>query len=243
MTATTQIIPALDLKDGEYVRLTQGRFDTTEVFGDDPLSLARAYVEAGATALHLVDLDAAQGQGKDNTATLAHIARALDVDIQVGGGLRTREALTRLFDAGVRRAVIGSLAITDPTTVETWLRDFGPDRIVLAFDVQSAAQPLVQINGWQEATRYTLNDALDRYRPVGLRHVLCTDISRDGMRAGPSIELYAKVLARYGDLSLQASGGVRHAGDVDALSQIQVPYVISGRALLEGTLQIEAQPA
>ncbi|MEM6640481.1 MAG: 1-(5-phosphoribosyl)-5-[(5-phosphoribosylamino)methylideneamino] imidazole-4-carboxamide isomerase [Pseudomonadota bacterium] len=243
MTTSTQIIPALDLKEGHCVRLTQGRFDTTEDFGDDPLALARAYVDGGARQLHLVDLDAAEGAGKNNSALIAHVARSLDVAVQTGGGLRATEDLTRLFDAGIQRAVIGSLAVSDPARVREWLSHFGSERVVLALDVESEAQPYLRIHGWQQETRSRLDDTLAEFTSHGLRHVLCTDISRDGMRSGPSIALYRSILARFPDVKLQASGGIRNAGDLAQLAHAGVPYAISGRALLEGTLRLEEVPA
>lgn len=236
---TTHLIPAIDLKDGQCVRLEQGRFDSTKVYGDDPLGLARAYVDAGATVLHLVDLDAAEGKGRTNTVLINRIASELDVTLQVGGGLRSETQINDLFDAGASRAVIGSLAIKDAARVKKWIGRFGAERIVLAFDVHSAARPVVHIHGWQDATDVWLADALGDYRPHGLKHVLCTDISRDGMLSGPSLELYADVLNCFPELELQASGGVRDAADLRALSSSKVPFAISGRALLEGTLTLE----
>ncbi|MEO1573386.1 MAG: 1-(5-phosphoribosyl)-5-[(5-phosphoribosylamino)methylideneamino]imidazole-4-carboxamide isomerase [Pseudomonadota bacterium] len=239
MTVTTQLIPAIDLKDGQCVRLKQGRFDSTQVYGDDPLGMARNYVDAGATLLHLVDLDAAEGKGLNNTALIKQMASTLDVTLQVGGGIRTETQLEDLFDAGANRAVIGSLAIKDAARVKQWMARFGAHRIVLAFDVHSAANPVVHIHGWQDATDVWLADALTDYRPHGLEHVLCTDISRDGMSRGPSIELYTDVMTCFPEIKLQASGGVRDASDLRALSKGGVPYAISGRALLEGTLKVE----
>lgn len=237
MTVTTQLIPAIDLKNGQCVRLKQGRFDSTQVYGDDPLGLARAYVDAGATQLHLVDLDAAEAKGLNNSALIKQMAGDLNVHLQVGGGLRSETQLADLFDAGADRAVIGSLAIKDAARVKQWMARFGANRIVLAFDVHSAANPVVHIHGWQDATDVWLADALSDYRPYGLEHVLCTDISRDGMSSGPSVELYSDVLNVFPELKLQASGGVRNASDLEVLSGAGVPYAISGRALLEGTLK------
>ena len=238
MTIRTQLIPAIDLKGGRCVRLEQGRFDAMRDYGDDPLSLAQAYVDQGARRLHLVDLDAAEAKGRHNTALIEQLAGALDVTLQVGGGLRTDAQLEALFDAGANRVVIGSLAIRDAARVKGWMKHYGPERVVLALDVQSASLPVVRIHGWQDATDVTVFDAIDDYLAHGLAHVLCTDISRDGMQSGPGTPLYASLLARYPDLRLQASGGVRHADDLKALSDAGVPFAISGRALLEGTLSV-----
>lgn len=239
MTRITEIIPAIDLKDGRCVRLKQGRFDTVKVYRDDPLALAKQYVNDGARVLHLVDLDAAEGKGLDNRATIEKLAGSLDVTLQVGGGIRQRTQLDELLGCGAARAVIGSLAIKQTATVQQWLRDVGGDAIVLALDIKSAAEPLVQIHGWQTPTAITLWQALDDFVDLGLTHLLCTDIERDGMQSGPSVDLYGEVMRRYPALQLQASGGVRDRADLDALSQAGVPFAISGRALLEGTLTLK----
>jgi phosphoribosylformimino-5-aminoimidazole carboxamide ribotide isomerase len=239
MTDTTRIIPAIDLKDGRCVRLEQGRFDTSKVYRDDPLAVARAYVDDGATLLHLVDLDAAQGEGRHNTHLIERMAAQLDVALQVGGGIRERSQVDALRSAGAARVVIGSLAIRNADLVKQWLEDLGAAAIVLALDVTSGADPMVQIHGWQTPTETTLWQALDDYVPLGLRHLLCTDISRDGMRSGPSVELYAEVMRRFTQLRLQASGGVRDRTDLAALSAAGVPFAISGRGLLEGTLSLK----
>lgn len=243
MTADTQIIPAIDLREGRCVRLEQGRFDTSRVFHDDPLAVARQYAEQGAKRLHLVDLDAAQGDGRDNNAIIEAIAGELDITIQVGGGIRRRAQVDQLLHAGASRAVIGSLAIKQRELVHQWLGELGSERVVLALDVNAGANPLVQIHGWQTSTNISLWQALDDYVPLGLTHLLCTDIERDGMQSGPSIELYRRIMARYPKLRLQASGGVRDRRDIHALAAAGVPYAISGRALLEGTLTLDGDNA
>lgn len=238
---TTCIIPALDFRDGHYVRLEQGRFDSAQIYGDKPLDLAGRYQQQGARHLHLVDLDAAEGKGRDNTTLIRTLAQNLDMTIQAGGGLRTRGQVQALLDCGVQRVVIGSLAIKDAALVKTWLAEFGPDAIVLALDVKSEQTPMIHVHGWQTATDVTLWQALQDYAPLGLRHVLCTDISRDGMQGGPSIKLYRQIMQRYPDLQLQASGGVRDQRDIAELGANAIPFAISGRALLEGTLTL-AEP-
>lgn len=238
----TQIIPAIDLQDGRCVRLQQGRFDSTQVYRDDPLALAHDYVAQGARQLHLVDLDAAQNAGKNNTAAIRELAASLPIALQVGGGVRTRDDVEALLAAGARRVVIGSLAMTQPELVASWLREFGPEAIVLALDVRVGALPLVSIHGWQTPTDVSLWDALGDYARVGLCHFLCTDIDRDGMQSGPNIALYEDIMMRFATLQLQASGGVRDQPDIDALGAVGVPFAISGRALLEGTLAL-AEPA
>lgn len=240
MTLATQIIPAIDLRDGRCVRLEQGRFDTSRVFRENPLEVAREYARQGAEYLHLVDLDAAQGEGSNNTAAIETIAGELSMTVQAGGGIRGRDQVNQLLGAGAARVVIGSLAVREAEQVKRWLGELGSDAIVLALDVSSGTDPMVQIHGWQTATNLSLWQALDDYVPLGLTHLLCTDIERDGMQSGPNVELYRRIMTRYPTLQLQGSGGVRDRADVDALGDAGVPFAISGRALLEGTLELKA---
>ena len=234
-----QIIPAIDLQDGRCVRLRQGRFDTTEVFSDDPLGLAQDYALQGAPWLHIVDLDAAEGKGQDNLAAIERLASTISASLQIGGGLRRTSQLDALFDHGARRLVIGSLAITASDTVRGWLTDFGAERIVLALDVRHAnGTPMVMTHGWQRQSDVSLWQAIDTYAAAGLTHLLCTDVERDGMGRGPNLELYEQCRERYPQLTLQASGGIRATPDLLNLKSIGVPYAVVGRALLEGTMSI-----
>jgi phosphoribosylformimino-5-aminoimidazole carboxamide ribotide isomerase len=236
----TRIIPAIDLQEGRCVRLRQGRFDSTQVFGEDPLALARAYAAQGAKRLHVVDLDAARGDGRTNRAALETLAGRLSMALQVGGGVRSDADLDALLRAGARRVVIGSLAVSEPARVAAWLDRHGPEAIVLALDVRlDAGTPTVRIHGWQTDSGVSLWDALAQFTDRGLRHLLCTDIGRDGMGEGPNVALYRQIMARFPALQLQASGGVRDRTDLAALHAAGVPFAISGRALLEGTLRLE----
>jgi phosphoribosylformimino-5-aminoimidazole carboxamide ribotide isomerase len=169
---------------------------------------------------------------------IRQIAADAALDIQLGGGLRERERLELWYEAGVSRCVLGSLAVTDPARVAEWLRHFGGDRIVLALDVLTGddGRPLLAIDGWTRTTRTVIWDCIDHYLDAGLRHVLCTDIARDGAMRGPNLGLYRDILGRYPALGLQASGGVRDAADLRALETAGVPAAVTGRALLEGRI-------
>lgn len=232
------IIPAIDLQDGKCVRLFQGDFSKSTEYSDDPLAIARQFSELSASVLHVVDLDGARSGKQMNRSIIATIASQSQLAVQLGGGIRTRETLIDWFDAGVSRCVIGSLAVTDPDTIKSWLVEFGADRLVLALDVNIDENgiPFITTHGWTRPSGMTLFDCIDDFQSVGFSHVLCTDVSRDGAMAGPNLELYSDLLARYPNLQLQASGGVRDIEDLRNLRRIGLPAAISGRALLEGKI-------
>jgi phosphoribosylformimino-5-aminoimidazole carboxamide ribotide isomerase len=220
------------------VRLFQGDFERETRYSEDPLAIARHFGGFKVRDLHVVDLDGARTGAPANAAVIRQIAADAALDIQLGGGLRERERLERWYEAGVSRCVLGSLAVTDPARVSEWLRHFGGDRIVLALDVLTGddGRPMLAIDGWTRTTQTVLWDCIDHYLDAGLRHVLCTDISRDGAMRGPNLALYRDILGRYPALCLQASGGVRDAADLRALETAGVPAAVTGRALLEGRI-------
>ena len=232
------VIPAIDLQNGKCVRLFQGDFAQTTEYSDDPAAIARQFANLNATTLHIVDLDGARSGEQQNRAIVSEIANESRLSVQLGGGIRETATVTAWLAAGVSRCVIGSLAITQRDTVLGWLSEFGNDRIVLALDVNidATGMPMITTHGWTRPSETTLFECIDAYAGAGLKHVLCTDVSRDGSMAGPNLELYADVLARYPDLHLQASGGVRDLNDLIELRQRGVPAAISGRAFLEGKI-------
>lgn len=233
-----RIIPAIDLKDGKCVRLFKGEFDQTTEYSNDPVAVARRFSALDVQDLHIVDLDGARSGEQVNRAIVAAIASETGLDVQLGGGIRDQDAVEGWLKQGVTRCVIGSMAITEPGVVSEWLREFGPDRLVLALDVrlQPDATPVLTTHGWTRDSGLSLWDCIDHYHDAGLKHVLCTDVSRDGAMAGPNVALYEETLRRYPHLALQASGGVRHIGDLEELRSCGVPAAISGRALLDGEI-------
>ena len=232
------VIPAIDLRQGQCVRLFQGDFDRQTNYSEDPVSLAGSYKTMGFNDLHIVDLDGARSGRQENQQIIRNIVDSSDMTVQIGGGIRTESQLESWLDAGVARVVIGSLAIIRPRLVTDWLSIYGPEKIVLAFDVtvDDAGVPQVATHGWTRSGDMTLWQCIDTYLPVGLRHVLCTDISRDGAMTGPNIELYAQLIEKYPQILLQASGGVRDIDDLKVLKRIGAPAAISGRALLDGKI-------
>lgn len=233
-----KVIPAIDLQDGKCVRLYQGDFAQRTEYSDDPAEVARQFAALAVTDLHIVDLDGARSGAQSNREIVAAIAADSPLSIQLGGGIRSAETVAGWLDSGVARCVIGSLAITEPDTVKSWIARFGPERIVLALDVHvdKSGQAMVTTHGWTRESNTTLFECIDDFTNAGLKRVLCTDVSRDGAMTGPNLDLYRKVLQRYPGLELQASGGVRHLADLEALRRLGVPAAITGRALLDGKI-------
>lgn len=235
------VIPAIDLKAGKCVRLYKGDFDKSTEYSDDPVAVAREFAELQAADLHIVDLDGARSGTQENRAIISTIAAEAGMAVQIGGGIRSRETAAEWLAAGANRCVIGSLAVTEPDAVKSWLVKIGADRIVLALDVKIVASgtPMITTHGWTRASETSIYECIEDYLGVGLRHVLCTDVSRDGAMAGPNLNLYAGIMARYPNLQLQASGGVRNIHDLQALRDLGVPAAITGRALLDGKISAE----
>ncbi|HJR70359.1 MAG TPA: 1-(5-phosphoribosyl)-5-[(5-phosphoribosylamino)methylideneamino]imidazole-4-carboxamide isomerase [Gammaproteobacteria bacterium] len=235
-----QLLPAIDLRDGRCVRLLQGDFAQETRYDVDPVALAVEYAELGARWLHVVDLDGAKRGAPANLVLIERMRAAAGVEVQLGGGIRTRASLEQVL-AVAARVVIGSLAVSDPELVAAWLTEFGSERVTLALDVRLDADrvPLVATHGWTRGSTLTLSEAIERYAGAGLRHVLCTDIERDGALTGPNTALYRDCAARWPKIAFQASGGVRDAADLAALAAAGVAATVSGKALLEGRLRPE----
>lgn len=236
-----RVIPAIDLKEGRCVRLYQGDFERETCYSTDPLEVARNFSAMGFDHLHVVDLDGALSGEQRHRELVSKIASQAKFSLQVGGGIRSREGVADWLDAGAARCVIGSLAVTQPRMVAEWFRAFGAERLVLALDVRTArdAHPVVATHGWTATTSLTLWDCVDAYAGCGLRHVLCTDIGKDGAMTGPNTSLYSQFLRRYPEIELQASGGVRHGADLEALRELGCAAAITGRALLDGRISAE----
>lgn len=232
------IYPAIDLKAGKCVRLKQGDFDQTTIYSQDPQAMAKQFKDAGATWLHVVDLDGAKNRTLSQVALVADIAQAFDGNLQVGGGVRTIEDIEKLQAAGVKRVILGSICISSPETVVTWLEKFGVDALVLALDFRTRDnQPYLTTSGWQEESQVQLWDILQKI--PNAKHVLCTDISLDGMQQGPNFDCYQAFIRRYPQIHLQASGGIRHIEDVKQLAALGAHGSIIGKALYEGTLNLK----
>jgi phosphoribosylformimino-5-aminoimidazole carboxamide ribotide isomerase len=233
-----ELIPAIDLRNGRCVRLLKGDFAAETVYSHEPDEVLERYRLLGASTVHVVDLDGARDGEQPNRTAILALARQSGVRLQVGGGLRTLQRVRDLLEAGIDRAVIGSLAVTAPDEVLRWMNEIDPRRLVLALDVRldEPGTPLLTTHGWQHTSAVTLWAALDRYASAGLRHVLCTDVGRDGALGGPNLELYAEGLRRFPGLLWQASGGIAAVHDLRALRDCGVAAAISGRAMLESRI-------
>ena len=234
------VYPAIDVREGRVVRLRQGDYANETRYGDDPLAFAAGYAQAGAKWLHLVDLDAAKAGGYTLHSLLRAIVAQTGLQVQTGGGVRSREDVVALLDAGAARVVIGSLAVRAPEAVAAWLADFGSERITIALDARQDDAGIwrLPVHGWTQVADETLDAMLARHVGAGLVHLLCTDIARDGMLAGPNIDLYQRLCKRHPDLRVQASGGVRDVADVVAARAVGCSGAVLGKALLEGRLDL-----
>ena len=236
-----KLIPAIDLRAGHCVRLLHGDFDAETRYAADAPTLLAKYRAAGADWLHIVDLDGARDGSAENRAIIEELAQHRSMKLQVGGGLRNTAALAQMLGAGAARAVIGSAAVSQVEQVQQWLREFGAQRLTLAFDVciDEYGVPRVMTHGWQRQSERTLWQAVESYSASQLKHVLCTDVGRDGALTGPNVELYREAVRRYPHIAWQASGGIRNARDLHALAETGAAAAISGKALLEDLIPLE----
>jgi phosphoribosylformimino-5-aminoimidazole carboxamide ribotide isomerase len=236
-----RLIPAIDLRAGHCVRLLHGDFARETRYDADPAVLLAKYRDLGADWLHVVDLDGARDGSLGNRAIIVQLAAQKGIKLQVGGGLRNTAAIVQMLDLGVARAVIGSAALTQVEQVRTWLEHFGPEQVTLAFDVRldEDGTPRVATHGWQRQSELSLWSAVANFTGSQLRHVLCTDVGRDGALTGPNVALYREAARRYPQIQWQASGGIRDARDLHALTEAGAAAAISGKALLEELIPIE----
>ncbi|MGY0633208.1 1-(5-phosphoribosyl)-5-[(5-phosphoribosylamino)methylideneamino]imidazole-4-carboxamide isomerase [Luteimonas sp. A478] len=234
------LYPAIDVRDGRVVRLAQGDYARETRYGDDPLGVARGYADEGAQWLHLVDLDAARSGGYTLLPLLQTLAVEGRLKVQTGGGVRSRDDVVQLLEAGASRVVIGSLAVREPELVLGWIEEFGAQRITVALDARLDDEGVwrLPVHGWTETGAQTLDELADRYRQAGLRHLLSTDIVRDGMLTGASLALYAHLRAIAPGLEVQASGGVSAVEDVIAARDAGCAGIVLGRALLDGRFRL-----
>ncbi len=229
------IYPAMDLMGGRVVRLRQGRFDDATAYSDQPAQALDAFADAGAEWAHIVDLDGARAGRPVQHELIAELARSSRLKVQVAGGVREPYQLERMFDAGVARVVVGSLAVKQPDVVRGWLDEFGPDRVTLSLDVRLIdGTPMVAVSGWTEDSGRSLWDVAALYPEA--THLLLTDIGVDGMLQGPNFALYEEAAERLPRLKIQASGGVSSLAD---LQRLRTDGAIVGKALWEGRIRLD----
>ena len=230
-----ELIPAIDIINGQCVRLTKGDYDQKTVYGK-PLDMAIEFERIGYKRLHVVDLDGAKSKHIVNDAVLREITSSTNLVVDFGGGIKTDEDIEKAFAAGASMVTIGSIAVTNPDLFMGWLEQYGTDRMILGADVRHGK---ISINGWKEDSAEDLLPFLKKYVDAGVRNVLCTEISKDGTLAGPAIELYQEIMDAYPQLHLIASGGVSSLSDIKALNAAGIPAVVFGKAIYEGKINLK----
>ena len=238
------IIPAIDIIDGQTVRLFKGDYNQITYYDRTPASLVEDYAKNGAQLIHIVDLQGARDVNQRQLSLMGELSTSTDVLIQTGGGIRSERDVAELLAAGASRVIIGSLAIKEPEMVSSWIQNFGPQKIVLALDValDEQGQKWLPTQAWQQGGQVLLEDVLDQYLAVGVQHILCTDISRDGTLQGSNHQLYTELQEKYPQLTWQASGGIGNLDDISRVAQTGVAGIIVGKALLDGKFTLkEAQ--
>ena len=230
-----KIIPAIDIIDGKCVRLTQGDYAQKKIYNENPLEVAQEFERAGLKHLHLVDLDGAKAGKVTNWNVAESICSKTALSVDFGGGIKQQQEIERLFDIGITQVNLGSIAVKNRALVYDWIDLFGPEKIILSADVK---QEMIAISGWQETAGISVFDFVQQYLTKGLRYVTCTDIAVDGMLTGPSIPLYQKLITRFHDLQIIASGGVSSMDDLKKLKNTGVMGVIVGKAIYEGRIAV-----
>ncbi len=231
-----EIIPAIDIIDGKCVRLSQGDYDRKTVYTSTPEEMAALYADCGVRRIHLVDLDGAKAGHPCNLESLRKIAGVPGLDIEWGGGIKTREDLDAVFEAGADHAIIGSVAVKRPDLMEAWLKEFGGEKIILGADIR---QGKVSVSGWLEDSELGIDEIIKRFLPFGLKEVIVTDISKDGMLQGPDGALYTGLSERFPSITFTVSGGISSADDIRRLDALGLPRVIVGKAIYEGRISPE----
>ena len=229
-----ELIPAIDIINGQCVRLTKGDYNQKTVYGE-PLQMAQEFERIGFSRLHVVDLDGAKSKHIVNGPVLQGIAAETRLVIDFGGGIKTDEDIEEAFRCGASMVTVGSIAVTEPDRFMRWLEKYGADRLILGADVRNGK---ISINGWKEDSTEDLLPFLKKYIDAGVKNVLCTEISKDGTLAGPAIALYKEVMSAYPDLHLIASGGVSSIDDIKALDAAGIPAVVFGKAIYEGRIDL-----
>ena len=231
-----ELIPAIDIIGGRGVRLSQGDYERQTTYDAEPADMVKRFADCGVKRVHGVDLDGAKAAQPENLSTLEKMAGVNGVSSEWGGCLKTETAVRQVFDAGAAYAIVGSVAAKQPDLFTTWLNAFGAERMVLGADVREGK---VSVSGWQEDLNLGIEALIDTFQPHGLRQVICTDISRDGMLQGPSFDLYTQLQAAYPDIDFTVSGGISSMDDIRRLDSLNLRKVIIGKAIYEGRISLK----
>ena len=231
-----ELIPAIDIIDGKCVRLTKGDYCSKKVYDLNPLDIAKEVEALGYSRLHMVDLDGAKSSHVVNIKVLHEVASRTNLKIDFGGGIKSDDDMEAVLQNGAAYATVGSVAVKQPEVMERWIGHYGADRLILGADVKDGR---ISINGWQENSCVSLIPFIRDYYDKGLRQVLCTDISKDGMLQGTAVGLYRDIMAKFPDLHLIASGGVSNEQDIDMLNEAGIPAVVFGKAIYEEKINLK----
>ncbi|NBC84156.1 MAG: 1-(5-phosphoribosyl)-5-[(5-phosphoribosylamino)methylideneamino]imidazole-4-carboxamide isomerase [Bacteroidetes bacterium] len=231
-----EIIPAIDIINGKCVRLSKGDYNQQTIYNENPLEVAKSFEDHGLTRLHLVDLDGAKSKQVINWKILETIAGKTSLTIDFGGGIKSDSDLQIVFEHGAQMATVGSVAVKEPELFQSWVTRHGPEKIILGADVRDHK---IAISGWLDNTDLEIDSFIDKNRQAGVKKVLCTDISKDGMLEGTSLELYKKIKTKFPDIYLIASGGITHINELALLEDMKVPAVIIGKAIYEGRIALK----
>lgn len=228
-----RIIPAIDIIGGKCVRLSQGEYESKKVYHENPLDVARMFEDHGIKYLHLVDLDGAKANHVVNLNVLREIASKTKLVIDFGGGIKSDEDIKTVFGSGAGQVTVGSLAVQNPDKVEQWLTEYGPEKIILGADAKNG---MIAVSGWQTVSSLSLSGFIRDYVAKGIRYVVCTDISKDGMLKGSSVDLYKSLMKEFPGLKLIASGGVSDIDELEVLAAEGLDGAIIGKAIYEGKI-------
>ena len=231
-----QIIPAIDLIDGKCVRLTQGDYTQKKVYNEDPVEVAKMFEDAGLVRLHLVDLDGAKAGKVINWKVLENIANNTRLQIDYGGGVKQKADVERILHTGAALVTIGSLAVKNEALFSEWIEEYGVDKFFLGADVK---EENIAIAGWTETTDMDVYGFINKYLAKGNVNIFCTDVSKDGLLQGPSVDLYKNIISKFPQIELTASGGVSTMADLHSLQSIGCKGVIIGKAIYEGKITLE----
>jgi len=228
-----KIIPAIDIIEGECVRLSMGDYSKKVVYGNDPALVAKMFMENGFDRVHIVDLQGAKADYPVNLAVLRKVAAATTAEIQFGGGVKSESAAEAVFNCGANKIICGSIAVENPHLLKNLLRIYGSERVILGADIREG---MISVKGWMEQSELTINELISQFSAFGLKEVICTDISKDGMLQGPSVEIYRELKREFPEVGIIASGGVSSLEDIVKLYETGVDGVIAGKAFYENRI-------
>ena len=231
-----ELIPAIDIIDGQCVRLTKGDYNQKKVYNDDPLTVAKEFEKIGFKRLHMVDLDGARSKHIVNDEILRRVTAETSLIVDFGGGIKSEEDIVKAFESGASMITVGSIAVTQPELFIQWMEKYGPEKMILGADVRNG---MISINGWKKDSQISLLPFLKQYVEAGVKNVLCTEISKDGTLQGPAVTLYKEIMSAYPKLHLIASGGVSRKEDIDELESEGIPAVVFGKAIYEGRINVK----